>query len=166
MCFAVIGVIASIAGSVIQASAASAQANAQADFQNYQIEVQNRQLQEDKDLAFIEAKNTEIDRREAARRMVANNAAVTAGYTRGGENRSAIALDKYNDDKTRTDVSLIRLNNTYTNARIADQIAVNNVSGMYARWNASVTGAAAWGGAIASGLGSIANYGQSVSRYA
>lgn len=165
MCFQIIGVIASLAGSLIQASATAAQAQAQADFQQYQIDIQNRQLQEDKDLAYIDSKETEIDRREAARVARAHNQAVTAGYTLGGESRSAQALEKYNDEKLRTDVSLLRLNNTYINARIADQIAVNNTTAFYARWNAKTTSAAAFGGAIFAGLGAFAKLGASQNKF-
>lgn len=165
MCFMLLGLIVGVVGAVVQASATAAQAQAQADYQNYQIELQNRQLEEEKDLAFIESANTEIQRRDAARRAWANNQAVTAGYLFGGESRSAEALDEYNERKLRTDVSLIRLENTYTNARIADQIALNNVTGMYAQWNANTTASAAWAGALTSSIGAVANYGASASRY-
>lgn len=165
MCFQIIGLIAGILGSFIQASAVSAQAQAQADYQNYQIELQNRQLKEEKDLAFIESANTEIQRRDASRRAWANNQAVMAGYTFGGESRSAEALDKYNERQLKTDVSLIRLENTYTNARIADQIALNNTTGMYARWNANVASKAAFGTAFVKSVGDIAAFGASQSRY-
>lgn len=165
MCFQIIGVIASIAGSIIQASAISAQAQAQADFQNYQIEVQNRQLQEEKDLAYIESVNTEITRREKARQMSANNAAITSGFLMGGTSRSVDALEAYNKEKLRTDVQLLRLNNQVINQRISDQIAVNNVSGMYARWNAKTTASAAWAGALFSSIGSIAKVGVTQNAY-
>jgi hypothetical protein len=155
MCFEILGVIASLAGSFISASAQAAQAQAQADFQNYQIQVQNRQLQEEKDMAYIDARNTEIARIQKARALAANNAAVTAGYLMGGESRSADALQSYNDAALKKDISLLRLNNVYVNQRIADQIAVNNVAGEYARWNAGVTGQAAFAGAIFGGLKTI-----------
>ena len=161
----ILGLIASLVGSFISAGAQSAAAQNQAAWTKYETDIKNRQLEEEKDLAFIEAAERNRQVRAAYEQQRARNLAVATGNTGGGESRSLSALQTYNQQEANRQISFSNLRAATFGQRVADQMAINDGQAQFAQSQANITSGAAFAGAAVSSVGALARFGQTQAAY-
>lgn len=132
---------ASATGTVASISAAKTNAK----MQRYQLDEQKKQLNEEREIARLQAMEAENTRLEEFRRQrAANLAAIAASGV--GENRSFLqGIAPAEEKALRLDLRNIRMGNTMAENRLAAQIRVNRLSRDVAGINArnQIIGAAA-----------------------
>ena len=141
------------------ASISSAKANAA--MQKMQIDAQNKQIRQQQELARLQASEAEIARLDEFNRMRAANLASIAG-SGVSQNQSYLqGISAAEDRALRLDLRNIRLGLGMGESRIADQIRVNAVSRQVVGINATNQII----GAVASGIGGVANSVQFYNTY-
>lgn len=119
---------AALASSAVGTAVSISTANANKKMQQYQLDVQKKQLNEEREIAKLQAQEAEVARLEEFRRQrAANLSAIAASGV--GQNISFLQGIAPAEEKARNlDLRNIRLGNLTQSNRIADQIKVNRLS--------------------------------------
>lgn len=97
-------------------------ANRNNEIMKNEIATRNAQLEEEKRIVAINAREEEEQRKQALRRNVASMKA----YNRGLESESFLALVDYEENALAKDIANIRLGSNIERSRLATEISVNN----------------------------------------
>lgn len=124
--------VSSAAGTAVSIS--SAKANAK--MQRYTLDLQKKQMNEDREIAKLQAQEAEAARLEEYRRQrAANQAAISASGI--GENISFLqGIEPASERALKLDLRNLRMGEITQSNRIADQIKVNQLSRQAAGINA------------------------------
>lgn len=127
---------AALAASAVGTAATISSAKANQRMQEYQLDAQKKQMQEEREIASLQAQEAELARLDEFRRQrAANLAAVAASGV--GQNISFLeGIAPAEERALKLDIRNLRMGDLATGNRIAEQIRVNRMSRQVAGINA------------------------------
>jgi len=156
MCVSAAVAVATLAAAGTSTAASIGAANANKRAQQNMLDEQQKQLKEEREIARLQAQETEIERLNDFRRQRASNAAALAA-SGVRENISFLqGVMPAEERALRLDIGNIRMGDIAGQNRIASQIRVNRFSRDVAGFNATMQKV----GAVASFVGTAASVGK------